>query len=369
MDVPVSESRRGPAGSPARTRADRRALAWRAIVGLAWLYPLSLLAVIAAFRFIGERWWVTTVAMYLPRFGFGLPLPVLLVALTVIGGWRQLWIVLGTSVPLLLVLMGLVLPWPVHANPSAPTLRVLSYNVNTESAGADAIVQVIDGYSPDVVFLEEHGNSEAIGTLLQARYASVRVAGQFVVASRFPISSKFDPEKLPYEGRMRSPRWLEEVIETPLGPIAFFEVHPMSPRDGLNAVRGLRHDIKMAIGLTEDGEDIVKNNSGLRALQVADFAGAAEQELEKEKLPVIIAGDTNLPGLSYVLHHSLSGFQDGFSKAGWGFGYTFPVGKRFSWMRIDRILASDDLRFVRFQVGRSLASDHECVVADLQRAP
>jgi endonuclease/exonuclease/phosphatase (EEP) superfamily protein YafD len=84
---------------------------------------------------------------------------------------------------------------------------------------------------------------------------------------------------------------------------------------------------------------------------------------------VVIAGDTNLPGLSHVLHRYLSRYQDGFAKAGWGFGYTFPTRPRGPWMRIDRIVASDELRFVRFRVGRSLASDHECVVADLQRAP
>jgi endonuclease/exonuclease/phosphatase family metal-dependent hydrolase len=36
-------------------------------------------------------------------------------------------------------------------------------------------------------------------------------------------------------------------------------------------------------------------------------------------------------------------------------------------MRIDRILSSEQLRFVRFEVGASQASDHLCVVADLQR--
>ena len=85
-----------------------------------------------------------------------------------------------------------------------------------------------------------------------------------------------------------------------------------------------------------------------------------------EKGPVIIAGDTNLPGLSFVFHRSLSGFQDGFTRAGWGFGYTFPTN-HVPWMRIDRVLASDELRFVRFEVGKSLVSDHHCVVADLQR--
>ena len=106
-------------------------------------------------------------------------------------------------------------------------------------------------------------------------------------------------------------------------------------------------------------------NSGLRAAQVADFAAAAGQET----VPVVIAGDTNLPNLSWLLHRDLAGFKDGFAKAGWGFGYTFPTGHHGPWMRIDRIMAGSELHFVHFEVGHSIASDHESVVADLQRVP
>ena len=247
----------------------------------------------------------------------------------------------------------------------------MSYNVNSENDGADPIAAEIDRYSPDVVFLVEHGGSEPMIAYLQAHYPTVRVSGQLVVATRFPVTSGFDPDKLHYAGGRRSPRWLEEVMDTPLGPIAFFEVHPLSPRDGINAVRGggLKHEIRAAAGFAQPTKEVVDYNTGLRQMQVADFADVAQ----KETRPVIIAGDTNLPGLSYVLDHSLSAFQDGFTKAGWGLGYTFPQGGKRRWMRpwmrIDRILASDELRFVRFQVGTSAGSDHRCVVADLQRAP
>ncbi len=89
------------------------------------------------------------------------------------------------------------------------------------------------------------------------------------------------------------------------------------------------------MGLSFASQDIVNDNSGLRALQVADFAAVAAQE----KVPVVIGGDTNLPALSYTLHHSLSAYHDAFTEAGWGFGYTHPVGGRHApWMRIDRIM-------------------------------
>ena len=185
------------------------------------------------------------------------------------------------------------------------------------------------------------------------------------MATRFPITSSFDPDKVPFYGRLRSPRWLEQVMETPLGPIAFYNVHPLSPREGFLALRGhgLKREILSGRLFSGANKDISRANSGLRALQVADFAAAASEE----KLPVVIAGDTNLPGMSFVLNHSLSAYQDGFAKAGWGFGYTFPT-THSPWMRIDRIFAGEQLRFAHFEVGRSLVSDHDCVVADLQRA-
>jgi endonuclease/exonuclease/phosphatase family metal-dependent hydrolase len=97
---------------------------------------------------------------------------------------------------------------------------------------------------------------------------------------------------------------------------------------------------------------------------VQEFAEAAAHEPG----PAVIAGDTNLPDLSYILNRYLSAYQDGFAKVGSGFGYTFPTdhGRR-PWMRIDRIFANQELRFVRFDIGHSLASDHLCVIADLQR--
>jgi endonuclease/exonuclease/phosphatase family metal-dependent hydrolase len=98
----------------------------------------------------------------------------------------------------------------------------------------------------------------------------------------------------------------------------------------------------------------------LRMSQVRTFARMAA----RETLPVIIAGDTNLPNLSPSLDY-VRDFQDGFADAGRGLGYTFPA--RSPWMRIDRIMASRQLRFLSFDVGSSRASDHLCVVADLGR--
>jgi endonuclease/exonuclease/phosphatase (EEP) superfamily protein YafD len=335
----------------------------RAVLVLSVLYAAGLVLTIALLRFVGERWWFTAVLLYLPRPLFLAPLPIALGALLATGQRRPLYVLLAVTTPLAVILLGFVFPWPAFADAKAPSIRVLSYNVNSCYGGVAEVVAVIDQYSPDVVMLEEVGQTDVLAPMLQQRYATVRVDTQFVVATRFPVVETVDPNRLGYNGRQRSPRWLKQTMQTPLGPIAFFVVHPLSPREGFYALRGhgLKHELLSGRLFTGANKDVLVTNTGLRALQVADFAEAARAET----LPVVIGGDTNLPGLSYLLNSKLSAYQDGFRSAGWGLGYTFPT-THVPWMRIDRVLASETLHFVGFQVGRSKVSDHDCVVADLQ---
>jgi endonuclease/exonuclease/phosphatase (EEP) superfamily protein YafD len=337
----------------------------RAIQLAAAAYLASVLAVALLLGWVGESWWVTTVGLYLPRVVLAAPLPVLAPALWWLRSWRLL---VGQGVGLLVVafpLMGLNVPSPGFPDRSAPTLRVLSYNVDSSLGGVDAVVAEVERYSPDVAFLQEIGQTVELTRAMQARYPTVRVSGQFLSASRYPIVSEVDPERFPFDGRQRTPRFLEQTMETTLGRVAFYNMHPISPRDDFYALRGrgLRREILSGHLFSGDAGPNIRANAELRARQVQSSADAAA----RESGPAIIAGDTNLPGLSVVFRRHLSRFQDGFVKAGWGFGYTYPDDKRPGpWMRIDRILANDALRFVRFRVGQSRASDHLCVVADLQ---
>jgi endonuclease/exonuclease/phosphatase (EEP) superfamily protein YafD len=336
----------------------------RIVLALAALYPLLLLLVVIMLRGFGESW-IARTALYLPRVLFALPVPFLVLALTLARAWRfMLTQVLALGL-VLFPLMGLVLPWPTGAAPGGPVLRVLSYNVNSGFWGWDKVMAQIDEYHPDVVLIQEVVGAPGPGIeRLEQRYPAVEASTQFIIASRYPITSTVDPARVPVDGRQRSPRALRHLVETPLGPIAFYNVHPISPRHGLWMLRagGFRKALLSGALLRGEQAKVLQADGRLRDLQVEVFAKNAEQET----VPVIIGGDTNLPGLSPALGY-LSKFRDGFRAAGSGFGYTFPVGRR-SWMRLDRIFASPSLRFVSFQVGNhSWASDHLCVVADLQK--
>ncbi|HEX4340374.1 MAG TPA: endonuclease/exonuclease/phosphatase family protein [Polyangiaceae bacterium] len=329
------------------------------------LYPVALVFVVLVLRYIGERFWLLGAIGYLPRLGFGLPLPVLVVALLVLRSWRLLALQLVSLLLLVFPVMGFVIPSSPSAGPG-PVLRIMSYNINSALGGGEQIAQEIEALSPDVVVMQEIGKSgDYFAERLRARYPNIRVSTQFFLGSRYPITPGPEPDHVSLYGTPRSPRFTEQVLDTPLGKIALYNVHPISPREGLSAIRGrgLRREIASGRLLAGVNAPVLRANNLLRDLQVTSIATLAA----RETVPVVIAGDTNLPGLSATFRRHLSDYQDGFTEAGGGFGYTFPTNHH-PWMRIDRILASHSLRFVHFEVGSSRVSDHRYVFAELTRA-
>jgi len=261
--------------------------------------------------------------------------------------------------------MGFVLPWPRFADKGAPVLRVMSYNVNSGGWGWDKVLAQIDELHPDVVLMQENfADQHWPVEQLKKRYPEAQASTQFLMASRYPIKQVVDPDRVDQDGRKRSPRSITYVIETPLGPIAFYNVHPISPRQAMWSLRsgGFGNALRNGTLFDQERSKRMRADGQLLDAQVALFTANAR----KESIPVVIGGDTNLTGLSPALSQ-FSGFSDGFREAGWGFGYTYPSGKK-RWMRLDRIYASPQLRFVGFEVGKHWwASDHLGVVADLQK--
>ncbi|MDP9152451.1 MAG: endonuclease/exonuclease/phosphatase family protein [Myxococcota bacterium] len=342
----------------------------RGIGAIAIAYPIALLAVLGGLAFVAERWWVTGVGLFLPRLLFAAPLPGIATALVAIGPRKLLWTQVVAALVLVFPLMGFVVPspWPMRRDRQAPVIRVLSYNINSGHAEGefDDVIAEIRRFSPDIAFLQETGVPEKVAALLGAEYPHIFAADQFLVATRYPIFTTEEPPKLlyDYDGRLHSPRFVRVVIDTPLGPIACYDVHPVSAREAIYRAKS-QGKLGLLTGrvFSSAYAATFHGNSGLRELQVKTFSESARRETS----PVLIAGDTNLPDLSLVLRTYLGRYQDAFLNAGWGFGYTFPTNKWAPWMRLDRILASDELRFVKFDRCASKASDHRCVIADVQR--
>jgi endonuclease/exonuclease/phosphatase (EEP) superfamily protein YafD len=337
----------------------------RIVAVLAGAYPLTLLLIILLFRYKGETWWATAVGLYLPRIGFGLPLPFLLVAVLVLRMHKYVLALLLGAWLLVFPLMGMVVSWPSTPEKDQPVLRVLSLNVDSAFFGADKIDAEVVRLSPDIVMFQEMPmEAWRLTDILEPRYPYVISSNQFVMATRFPVREITNPDRIYHYGGQRSPRFMRYLLDTPLGPVAVYNMHPISPRMVFTHLRGRGLTREILSGRIFSGwaaPEVLENNE-LRAQQVQMVGELAA----KETYPVIIAGDTNCPGLSRTFGEYLSRFQDGFAKVGFGWGYTFISYRR--WLRLDRILASRQLRFLRFEAACANASDHLCVTAELQRS-
>ncbi|MDP9033542.1 MAG: endonuclease/exonuclease/phosphatase family protein [Myxococcota bacterium] len=333
-------------------------------------YLVALLTILAGLEFVAERWWVTGVGLFLPRLLFAVPLPGIAIALAAVGPRKLLWTQVVAALVLLFPLMGFVVPSPrpIRRDQQAPAIRVLSYNINSghEEGVYDEVIAEINRLVPDIVFLQETGATEKVADLLGGEYPHIYAADQFLVATRYPMITTEEPPKLlyDYDGRLHSPRFVRVVIDTPVGALACYNVHPVSAREAIYRAKS-QGKIGLLTGRVFSSAYAATfyGNSGLRELQVKTFSELAGRETN----PVLIAGDTNLPDLSLVLRNYLGRYQDAFLKTGFGFGYTFPTNKWAPWLRLDRILASSELQFIKFERCASKASDHFCVVADLQR--
>jgi endonuclease/exonuclease/phosphatase family metal-dependent hydrolase len=333
---------------------------WRRLVTiLAWAYPIALLLSIVVMRFGSARFWQADLALYAPRFLFGLPWPVLVVLLLVTRRRYLLWTQALAALIVLFPLMGLVLPTGgVRPRTDIAVVSILTYNGNFAWGGQDALAAQVREFSPDIVLFQQLYYSDRLAIALKRDYREFQNDGEFFIASRFPIRSTTHPDALPYRGRLRSTRFLRYELDTAFGPIAVYSVHPISPRYQFQIARrgGIRSAIMSGTLLSPAPRDDIESDSGLRALQIRRFVAMAAGE----DIPTIVAGDTNLPGLSPALD-AFASFRDGFAAAGSGFGYTFP--NPHPWMRIDRIYVNQRLRFDDFRVGTSQASDHRCVFA------
>ncbi len=342
------------------SRLGRRSRAF--FVFCACVYPFVLAFVALGFYVVGEHWWVTGAGLYAPRFFFALPLPFTVAALWLAGRRGLLWTQLVAGLLLFFPLFGFVVPHASTVRVNAPKLRVLSFNVNSTFAGVAPIARGVVAEAPDLVLVQEATWGSPLVEALRASFPFVQTSTQFIIASRYPISSATDPDRLSFSGRLRSPCFMRYTIDTPLGSLAVYNVHPRSPRGVLHLrqFRATLHELRTGEMFAGDPETDVTSNAALRTLQLATAADRAA----RETLPVIIAGDTNLPGLSAIAREHLSGFADGFHAASWGFGYTFP--ERHPFLRLDRILTNEKLRVVGFHVDCRGLSDHRCVVADIQ---
>lgn len=314
-------------------------------------------------------WWATSgdpedhpilaLLQYIPYLAYLLPaILALLLSCWMSWVWRALS--LGGVLVALVALMGLSLG---QAEQGHGHLRVMTYNVKSYYAVSNAaltseLALEILAHDPDVVAMQDAGllmslrqtQPDLFKTMIGPR--DVQAFGQYIVASRFPIKH-CAPGLIPFRDQPHT--YFYCVLKVHDQDVNLVTVHFTTPRDGLNATR---FDGIKGLGAWRVNVD----DRVAQSTQLAVF-------LNTLKGPRIVAGDLNAPDSSTVVKTLLrTGMRDAFSVAGKGYGFTHghSLWPGISFLRIDHVLASEDMAVVAAHAGGKAGSQHRPVIADLK---
>lgn len=279
---------------------------------------------------VGERSRLALVMLYLPR--HPLLVMAILATLLVPFGRRYVRLLLPIQVLVCLIVLFPVMGFTLSTSARADRpIRLVTYNVYFGKAGRAELLEEIAAMPVDIVLVQA-ANSSMIERVRQ-RFPEWKThqETEFLMMSKLPVRSIETPPPLA-DGT--SSMFMKYVFDTPGGALRVYSVHPFSPRHAI----------------FEDEQ--TPENIAHREDQIAAAVAAARSDVP----PFIVAGDTNLPAMSSIGRRHLGGLVDAWSSVGLGFGYTFPAKR--PWMRIDRVLAGDGVRFLNARVGPRGHSDH-----------
>jgi endonuclease/exonuclease/phosphatase (EEP) superfamily protein YafD len=229
---------------------------------------------------------------------------------------------------------------PDRASPAgtSPALRLFDANLHAANPDVASIAEEIRAAAPDLVALQEVDQDAAAGLLRSGvlarfpyRVTEIRNGPPGIALwSRFPLA---DPEVLDTGGMPR----IRATVLVGARRLRFYNVHVVAPV----------------------GKD--------RALWKAELR-RVEEELRRERGPVVVAGDFNAtrhhPSFRRLLRHRLA---DAHERRGRGWATTWP---RDRWplpplMRLDHVLVSPDIGVRSVTEGHGQGSDHRPIIAEL----
>lgn len=339
---PAPATRRQPKRPRRRSR-----LATAVLLGCG-SYAALILALWIFLSALGDRWWVATALLYGPRWFAGLPLLALTPAAV---AWerRGLWALAAAFLLLIGPVMGFCVPWRTWlAKPSRmPRVRVLTCNVNYQNHHPEILFDLIATTDPDIVALQEWTPRHDDPTTKLGPGWQIHPDPGMCLLSRFPIKEAdgLNREQLGGKGAA-----VHYVVDLPDGSLDFYNLHPISVREGLEAM------IDYPVAAADD----VRENLDIRWTE----AEVASRWAGQARGRVLLAGDFNVPCDSPIYRHYWSGYTDAFSVAGLGFGHTWF--SRWHGLRIDHVLAGPGWRCRRCFVGPDVGSDHRPIIADFE---
>ena len=248
-------------------------------------------------------------------------------------------------------------PAPINITNSQPSLKILSHNVGWSTTQSPTLFKLIQKQQPDIIFLQEivQKHTKRTFTSLKADYPYQIGTPPVGILSKYPIVSS---EILHLAGHRETQQ--RAIIKFNEQEVVIYNMQATGPWFKIyNIWRFLT---------------IPVYNYSPRSPEIQDLV----QRVEREILPVIVAGDFNMTDETQDYDRVQKVSQDSFRKSGFGFGFTWPHGwelkflvKRSNWrlnypvFRIDYIWYSKHWGAKSSSVLEATESDHLPIAAEL----
>ncbi len=330
----------------------------------AWIIVVAL---VGAILISGTRFaWIAPL-VFAPPFVWPLGL-VLLAVLSWLAAAR------GYALGLLLTavfIAGPLLGWRSHRAVHAPLvpgtpglLRVLTWNQGQHYT--HSLAPFITQMQPDVIAYQEAlavNRQPGAAPELQP-YEHIAKVGEFMLASRFPITSTAlvptaTPEQASY-GRY-SAKAARFVIDFQGQSVVIYSLHVISPRFALDHALGIEKDTNTKL---RDDSSFWPRQRAMIELLIA--------RIEAETLPTLVLGDWNMPPLGPYYRQMTRRFQDAHAAVGQGYGFTCP-GDQWTpltlgepWLRIDYVLCNSRWEPLECYTEEASKAQHRAVAAVLR---
>jgi endonuclease/exonuclease/phosphatase (EEP) superfamily protein YafD len=341
------------AGTAAETRVLIRPARGRFLLGASWAYAALVILALVLIRWVGDRWWGVVLLLLLPRWALLGPVAALAVASGVRrcpGHWA---LQAATALVIAGPLMGFSAPvrqlW--ERPPAGERVRLVTFNRGYSNPGT-TLRDWLARERVDVVCFQEGERHASVTQALLGEGWYVNRNG--MIASRFPIVEElpeFAPRYAPGErwtalldrARVRAPSGTEFLVAS---------AHLPTLRPAFDQFfRG-------------DGPSTLQRHADWWGREMERVLSALA---EANDLPLLVAGDFNLPSDDSTMAALRAHFRFAFDEAGWGYGYTRPTG--LPWVRIDHVLAGPEWSVTSCRVGPDFGSDHLPILAELVLPP
>lgn len=333
------------------------------------VYLLFLICYLIFLEVLGQNWWLTAVASYLPQNLWLIPL-FFLIFLNIIFFRKCLLVSVFTLIFWFLFISKF--NFGFSKNAEGKKIIVLTNNIGQDNK--ESLTPFIKSQNPDLILLQEAFGRGRRFTNSFPEYKHFQM-GEFAILSKFKILNSTNiviPEK--------SYRIIGVRVEIEFNEkrIAVYNIHMPSPRDDLNRAFGLRLFVGIVGTFFKNGKfEKIKTEFDDSWKQRRELYEFLISVFEKEELPFIAAGDFNMPNYGPLYRKLKQFMKDSFAECGSGWGYTFPGSTRNPislfgpWLRIDYIFAGKGFEPISISTEPKRGSQHRavsaCLVFDIAR--